>query len=121
MKKCLIVLVVINVIAGAVSGFALLAENLLLGIVGFAGTALGIVPYIALIHALEEIEDLRASVQLLFGRTRRMETAMDTSEELSVAMRSQPAGEMWSCPRCQTVNKVGTASCESCGAAYTIR
>ncbi len=118
MKKCLIVLVVINIIGGIAVGFGLLVQNLLLGIVGFAATGLSVVPYLALIQAMDDIDDLRASVQVLQGRLHQMREAVDTVPEVKTALEKQVSRRVWTCPRCQAVNKAGTHECESCGGRY---
>ena len=119
MKKCLIALVVINILGGVIAGFALLVNNLLYGILGFVGTALSVVPYIALLQAMEDIEDLTASIQVLQGWLHQMRSAMDTSPELSTAMQKHVSQQAWTCRRCNAVNKGGTHTCESCGGRYT--
>lgn len=118
MRKCLIAMIIINLLGGVLGSFALLAQNILLGVLGFVGTALSVVPYIALLQAMDDIEDLRASVQVLQGRIYQMRQAVDTVPEVKTALDKQVSRHVWSCPRCGAVNKAGTHECESCGARY---
>ncbi len=118
MKKWLIAIIVLNVISGVITAASLFAQNWFLGLIGLATTILAIVPTIAIIRLLGEVEDLRASVQYLQERQRYTEQVMSESPELLSIMQTQPVGHTWACPRCRTVNKSGTAVCESCGAAF---
>ncbi len=94
-------------------GFMAAIFNLVLGLVALC-------PMVAVIILLGDVEALETRVQYLENELIRNDIRENppVSGDVPEAKRGSNSIVVWTCPKCGTVNKAGTANCEHCGAAH---
>lgn len=128
MKAALLVLAVLQVISGVITGVAAFTQSFILGILAIVLVVLGILPIIALLRCMEDVDDLRSECVRLQNKLHQLEKAVgpvqqpimrDSEAAPASPLPAQTANYRWICPKCQSVNAEGTSSCQECGASYT--
>ena len=125
MRKLLIVLLVINIIALCFGFFMILANSLLYAIIFLGLGILELIPIIALISCLDNIEDLQYDNKYLHEKIRKLEDAINgnnlsENSEFTYTNNSEHiASGVWECIKCGTVNKANTSKCSNCNAPYS--
>ena len=122
MRKLLIILLVINAMALAIGFFMMLANSILYSIIFLAIGMLELIPIIAIISCLDDIEDLQYENNYLRTKIKKIEDSINgdvKEEEITVAHNPTAAKAAWECIKCGTVNKVETAECSNCNAPYS--
>ncbi len=139
MKTALIILAVIQAISGTITALVTFSQSVLLGILAIVLVVLALVPIVVLIRLLEAAEDQQVKLHWLTERVYKLEKQLAMTEqpimtdEQSIGNsyenhlkrpRPQKSGVVsayrWVCPKCQSVNPEGTASCQECGAHYSL-
>ncbi len=123
MRKMLYILLVINIITLTVAFIMSLATAPLYSVLVLALGILELIPIIAIISCLDDIEKLKEDNAYLSYRLKKLENEVLPEEpthnsfpELSYGV---PASAIWECVKCGTVNKAGTTQCSHCKAAYS--
>ncbi len=127
MKKVLYGIIVLDVLAAVVSFFVLLGSNVIMACLALIGAAVSLVPLILLLQCIDRIEGLEIRLDTLQQKLRAQERTANESEpeETSASTYDAPLPKMtsssrWVCSKCQSINKSGTAVCDSCGAHYSL-
>lgn len=122
MRRFLQILLGVQIIASVLEFFVLLGQSFLYAVVALALSLLGLVPIIAVLRNMDEIEYLRSAVSTMRSQIRRLQDEVQEAagESATPAVaRADAAPGAWTCVKCGTVNKAGTARCETCKAAYS--
>lgn len=122
MKKILYVILVINILSLIYAFFMLFANSFFYAVLVVVLGGIGLVPLIALIKCLDNIEDLESEVSYLRYKIKGIEdnSAEEIKENpLTVANNRYTANATWKCIKCETVNKAGTNHCANCKAPYS--
>ncbi len=122
MKKILIVLAILNILAGVLGFFTLLGTNIVYALISLGGGIIGSVPYFALVSAMDDIEVLYEEQRKLKGQIHKIADQMDDQTQSNSTLPPSPnetSRRVWECVKCKTVNKEGTSSCSHCGAKYS--
>ncbi len=125
MKKWLYVLLAIEIVSLIISFFAIITNSLLLAILIIPFGILGLMPLIALILCMENIEELKADISYLSYRNKKLEDLLNADNTDSAVSKPPTANcgdaaiATWQCVKCQTVNKGGTTYCSNCKAEYS--
>ena len=126
MTKALYGIVVFDIIIAVFSFFALLANSIILACLSLVGSAISLVPLFMLIQCLDRIDNLEIDLDTLrqkFRAHEKAENGIDPEQESRIFHDAQlpkmESQKRWICKKCQSVNKPGTATCDSCGARYT--
>ncbi len=123
MKKILYILLAINIFALAIAFFMLLSKSLWLAFVYLGIGAIGLVPTLAIIRCLDDVEDLHYQVTVLYEKLRKFENG--NQEEIPFqnpepfAHYGDKSDLTWKCIKCDTINKAGTTNCSNCNAEYS--
>lgn len=124
MKKFLVVLLMLKILAAIYLFFATLAASIGLAIIITVINVLDIALVVAVIINIGEIEELwyslnriRHDIKVLNDNTPKSE--QDEAYIPSIDRREAARGA-WECVKCATVNKAGTDKCEHCGAQYSV-
>lgn len=122
MKKWLYVLLGIEIIANIVVFFTLLYSSLFAALFGTALNVLSLVPIIAIIYNINDIEDIQYDMSKMRYTMRKIEDSLakdrDSTEEEAEPVAGASVG-VWECIKCGNVNKEGTNHCDNCKAAYS--
>ncbi len=124
MKKLLYILLLIDILTFVYAFFMILANSVLYAVIF---TALGIfqlVPIIAIIYCMDNIEKLQDDVSYLQYKFKKLEDNESASKapEASappIAEYKDTAIAPWECVKCGTVNKAQTNHCSNCKAEYS--
>ncbi len=122
MRKLLIILLIINIIALSVSFLMMLGINLLYSIILLAFGILELIPIIAIISCLDNIENLQYENKYLYEKLKKLEdVSLDLEPQNAPVKTDNPntAPAVWECVKCSTVNKAGTEKCSNCNAPYS--
>ena len=122
MKKLLYVLLVIDIVALAICFIILLPASVLLAIFYLAMGVLGLIPTIAIIRCLDDIELMQDNISHLYNKLHKLEgiNQNETSENPEPAARhGEEAKLTWQCVKCGTVNKAGTTNCSYCNNEFS--
>ncbi len=126
MKKILYGIVIFDIIIGIFSFFTLLANSIVLACLSLVGSMASLVPLFLLIQCLDRIDNLQIDLDTLRQKFRvheKAENGVDPEQEnqnfRDVELPKMESQKRWICPKCQNINKPGTATCDSCGANYT--
>ena len=122
MKKWLYAILSIEIIANIVMFFILLYSSLFAALFGTAINLLSIVPIIAIICNINDIEDIQYDMSKMRYTMRKIEDSLESANEHNEKISEPVAGAsvgVWECVKCGTVNKEGTNRCENCKAAYS--
>ena len=117
MKKLLYVLLIINIISITIGFIILLPISVLLALLYLTIAALSLVPTIAVIRLLDDIELMQDNITHLYNKLHKLENLNqnETSENPEPAARhGEEAKPPWKCVKCGTVNKAGTTNCSNC-------
>ena len=124
MKKLLIVQLIINILALTYAFFAFLGSSVIYAFLVLGLGILSLVPIIALISCLDNIEKLTEDNIMLSYRLKKLENEVlqpDTVTDTSYPelITGETANAVWECVKCGTVNKAGTSHCLNCKAEYS--
>lgn len=125
MRKLLIVLLVINIITLCFGFFMILANSLLYALIILGLGILELIPIIALISCIDNIEDLQYDNKYLHEKIRKLEDMINgetvSKEENHIHTNDGEyiASGVWECVKCGTVNKANTSKCSNCNAPYS--
>lgn len=120
MKKCLYILFVIDVLAIACGFITMLTASVIYAIVFLALGFLQLVPIIAIIYCLNNIEDHIYKISQLYLKFHRLEEIKDNNDNDNppIAEFGEKSNLPWKCIKCDTVNKAGATNCSNCGAKF---
>ena len=123
MKKLLYILLFLQIIGGVFSFFLLIGSDAFTAVLAGFIFILQIALTVSVIRNTEDIEQLSEETTWLRQKLKRLEEAVNpyNSPESAVpaAYHGEAARGTWECVKCGTVNKAGTVTCQSCGAAYS--
>ena len=123
MKKLLYILLFLQIISGVYLFFLFLGNNVFAAVVAVFISILQIALTISVIRNTEDIEQLNEETAWLRTKLKGLENIVNpyNSPETAVpaAYHGEAARGTWECVKCGTVNKAGTDTCQSCGAAYS--
>lgn len=121
MKKWLYVILGIEIVADIVIFFMLLYSSLFAALFGTALNVLSLIPIIAIICNMKDIEDIQYDMSKMRYTMRKIEDSLardrDSTEESELVVGASVG--VWECVKCGTVNKEGTNRCDNCKAAYS--
>ncbi|MBQ4333212.1 MAG: zinc finger Ran-binding domain-containing family 2 protein [Clostridia bacterium] len=120
MKVLLIILLILQILAGGFVFFAFLPSSIILALVWLAIAILQIVLTVAVIRHCDEIEDIWDEIYRLRGAVRQLQNVVEPPEEVvyPIEAPAETSQNVWECVKCTTVNKTDTTRCSHCGAAY---
>lgn len=123
MRKMLYILLAINIITLTIGFIISLATAPLYAVLLLLLGILELIPIIAIITCLDDIEKLKQDNAYLSYRLKKLENEILPEEpvhnsfpELSFG---EPAKAIWECVKCGTVNKAETTHCSNCKAPYS--
>lgn len=123
MKKLLYILLFLQIIGGVFSFFLLIGSDAFTAVLAGFTCILQIALTVSVIRNTEDIEQLSEETAWLRTKLRKLENKdnLYTEPESAVpaAYHGEAARGTWECVKCGTVNKAGTDTCQSCGAAYS--
>ncbi len=118
MKKCLYILFVIDVLAIACGFITMLTSSVIYAIIFLALGFLQLVPIIAIIFCLDNIEDHNYKISRLYLKLHHIEETKENDNTPPVAEIGDKSDLPWKCIKCDTVNKAGATNCSNCGAKF---
>lgn len=118
MKKCLYILFVIDVLAIACGFITMLTASVIYAIIFLALGFLQLVPIIAIIFCLDNIEDHNYKISRLYLKLHHIEETKENDNTPPVAEIGDKSDLPWKCIKCDTVNKAGATNCSNCGAKF---
>lgn len=123
MKKLLYILLFLQIISGVFIFFMLIGSDAFTAVLAGFICILQIALTISVIRNTEDIEQLNEETAWLRTKLRKLENKDNLYTEPEPAVPAAYHGEAargtWECVKCGTVNKAGTDTCQSCGAAYS--
>lgn len=123
MKKCLFILLIVNILSIAFGFFTILGVSVIYAIIFLSIGILQLVPIIAIISCLDNIEDLQYQNSKLFSKLKKLEEEMfgkqNSDEYITAVAKGDVAKATWECIKCGTVNKPNTSYCSNCKAPYS--
>ena len=123
MKKLLYILLFLQIIGGVFSFFLLIGSDAFTAVLAGFTCILQIALTVSVIRNTEDIEQLSEETAWLRTKLRKLENKDNLYTEPEPAVPAVYHGEAargtWECVKCGTVNKAGTDTCQSCGAAYS--
>ena len=123
MKKCLYILLALQILGCGVCFIALLPQSVILAIVFICVNSLTIVLTYAVINNVNNIEDLWAEINRQRLEIKKLTNKLEFEEtgvlKTPVASDNEAANGVWKCVKCETVNKQGTTHCSNCKAEYS--
>ncbi len=123
MKKCLYVLLVLQILTLIAGFFMLLQQSIFLALVFVAIDALIVILTFAVINNMSNIEDLWVENSRLRAELKKIKDVMQEGSEKEklppVTENKEAAHGTWKCVKCDTVNKAGTSYCSNCKAEYS--
>ncbi len=123
MKKLLYTLLIIEIILAVVAFFVLLYTSVFAAVFLSALNLLTLVPIIAIIHNINDIDELEYTMSKLRYKVKVLEDIVnkDAPEKEKPTEKEAPYSMgNWTCIKCGTINKMGTNECENCKAQYSI-
>lgn len=122
MKRLLYILLVINIISLIIGILILMGNSLFYAVVFGALGVLQLIPLIAIISNMDNIEIMQDDLSYLYNKVRQIENANKNDDDIP----SPPATNYkdtaiapWKCVKCDTVNKANTNHCSNCKAPYS--
>ncbi len=124
MKKLLYIILVINIISLILAFFMILGTSVFYAVIFALLGCLELVPIIALISCLDNIENLQADVSYHYYKFKQLEEkSLEENQDNTTAPpktnNPDTAIATWKCVKCDTVNKAGTNHCANCKAPYS--
>ena len=123
MKKCLVALLIIDILALAYVFFTFLGVSLFYSLVILGLGILQMVPIIAIISCLDNIEELQYQNTKLFYKLKKLDEDVNGTENndnyIPAITNTDTAKATWECVKCGNVNKPNTTSCSNCNAPYS--
>ena len=123
MKKCLVILLIIDILALAYGFFTFLGVSVFYALIILSLGILQIVPIIAIISCLDNIEELQYQNTKLFYKLKKLDEDVNGSdgnnEYIPTVTNPDVAKATWECVKCGTVNKPNTTCCSNCKAPYS--
>lgn len=123
MKKLLYILLFLQIIGGVFSFFLLIGSDAFTAVLAGFTCILQIALTVSVIRNTKDIEQLSEETAWLRTKLRKLENKDNLYTEPEPAVPAAYHGEAargtWECVKCGTVNKAGTDTCQSCGAAYS--
>ena len=123
MKKMLYALLIVEIVLAVVAFFVLLYTSVFAAIFLSALNLLTLVPIIAIIHNINDIDELEYTLSKLRYKVKVLEDIVnkDAPENEKPTEKEAPYSTgNWTCIKCGTINKIGTNQCENCKAQYSI-
>ena len=118
MKKCLYILLIIDILAIVFGFITMLTASVIYAIVFLALGVLQLVPIIAIIFCLDNIEDHNYKISRLYLKLHHIEETKENDNPPPVAEIGDKSDLPWKCIKCDTVNKAGATNCSNCGAKF---
>ena len=123
MRILLYILLGINILALAVAFIMMLTASPVYAVIILLLGILEIVPIIAIISCLDDIEKLKGENTMLSYRLKKLENETLPEETVHNSypelIHGDTAKAVWKCVKCGTVNKAGTTHCSNCKAPYS--
>ena len=123
MRILLYTLLGINILALAVAFIMMLTASPIYAVIILLLGILEIVPIIAIISCLDDIEKLKGENTMLSYRLKKLENETLPEETVHNSypelIHGDTAKAVWECVKCGTVNKKGTSECSNCKAEYS--
>ena len=123
MRILLYILLGINILALAVAFIMMLTTSPVYAVIILLLGILEIVPIIAIISCLDDIEKLKGENTMLSYRLKKLENEVLPQETVHNSYPELAHGDtakaVWECVKCSTVNKAGTSHCSNCKAPYS--
>lgn len=123
MRKLLYILLAINILALIYGFFAILGASVVYAVILLALGILELIPIIAIISCLDDIEKLEGENTMLSYRLKKLENEVLPQETVHNSYPELAHGDtakaVWECVKCGTVNKAGTSHCSNCKAPYS--
>lgn len=123
MKKCLYILLIINILTIAYGFFAILSASVIYAVILLGLGILQLVPIIAIISCIDNIEELHYQNTKLFYKLKKLDEEVNGTqnrdEYIPAVTNSDSAKATWECVKCGTVNKPDTTCCSNCKAPYS--
>lgn len=124
MRKLLYILLGIKILAMVVCFFMFLSSSVLYAVIFAMLGILDLIPIIAIIFCLDNIESLQDAHSSLFYKVKRIDdaingTSVTENAEAPAVKYQETAKAVWECVKCGTVNKAETTHCANCKAEYS--
>ncbi len=123
MRKLLIILLAINAVTLTIGFIMTLVASPLLAVILLLLGILELIPIIAIISCLDDIDKLKQENAMLSYRLKKLENEILPEEPVHNSFPElacgEPARAVWECIKCGTVNKAGTTQCTHCKAPYS--
>ncbi len=123
MKKTLYILLALDILGVAVLFFATLSSSVIYSFVALALGILQIVPIVAIISNMDNIERLfdevrrnKYEIKKINDKSLITETTEDNTQK---QIYTEKSNGTWECIKCGTVNKEGSEKCQNCNALYS--
>ena len=109
---------IIDILAIAFGFITMLTASIIYAIILLALGILQLVPIIAIIYCLDNIEDHNYKISRLFLKLHQFEETKENDITPPVAEVGNKSDLPWKCIKCETVNKAGATNCSNCGAKF---
>ncbi len=123
MRKLLYILLGINILTLAYGFFAILSSSIVYAVILLLLGILELIPIIAIISCIDDIEKLKDENSMLSYRLKKLENEVLPEETVHNSFPELTHGDtakaVWECVKCSTVNKAGTSHCSNCKAPYS--
>ena len=119
MKKCLYILLTIDILAIAFGFITMLTASIIYAFILLALGILQLVPIVAIIYCLDSIEDQKYTISQLYTKLYNLEETRENDITPPVAEVGNKSDLPWKCVKCETVNKAGATNCSNCGAKFS--
>lgn len=124
MRKLLYILLGVKILAVAICFFMLISSSILYAVIFASLEILELIPIIAIIFCLDNIESLQDAYNSLFYKVKHMDddingTIRKETVEAPSVTHQETARAVWECVKCGTVNKAETTHCANCKAEYS--
>lgn len=120
MKKCLYILLVINILSIICAFFITLSTSIITALIILGLGILQLVPTVALIFCLDSIEEQNYKISQLYFKLYHLQeiNESETTDNPPIAEIGKKSTLPWKCIKCETVNKAGATNCSNCGAKF---
>ena len=108
MRKYLYLILVLQIIGAIAEFFILLSQSVILSVLLTPISLLGVIPTIAIIRNMDDIDDLRYEVNKLRYENNKSDVSSNDDFQLKISpsvSNKETARGTWECVKCGTVNK----------------